>query len=178
MAKKSSPDLEDILLYGALGVGGIIIASSIFKSFADASVPTFAPVTPGFQPVPSFPAATPVPTAAPAAGVEKIATISTGAPYDINSAVVPGYFTIVKFAADWCPGCQEIKPQIEQFVQSRPNVVMRLVDLTVRDSAAAAQAVQEFKIQGIPYIRVYGPSGQFLGEVTGPNMDQVVALVR
>lgn len=157
MAKKSSPDLGDILLYGALGVGGIAIVSSLFKSSG--------------SPAPTSGVATPIESA------EKIATISTGAPYDISSALVPGYFNIVEFAADWCGACKSLKPQLEQLVQSRNDVLVRLVSVTDQNSPAAAQAVKEFHLDSIPYLRIYGPSGEFRGEVFGPNMNEIQALI-
>lgn len=168
MAKKSSGiNWNDVLLYGGLGVGGILVLKSLFSSSAitapGASYP--APSLPG-------PATQPAPGSA-----EKIATLTSGAPYDINDAIVPGYKSIVLFATDTCPACQEMKPLLQQLVQSRNDVVLRVVDLTNRNSPAAAQAVQEFDITGIPYMRVYGPSGEFRGEVIGPNIDQIQALL-
>lgn len=180
MPKKSSVDLADLAIYGVVGAGGVILLSELFKSFGSQEEAPRLLITPTRLPVtPTAPQVTPVaPTTEPAVNVEKIGTLTSGAPYDINSALVPGYTTIVLFAADWCPGCQELKPQLYQIVNSRPDVALRLVDLTDRNSAAAAQAAQEFNLTGIPYVRIYGPSGAFLGEVTGPNIDQVQAIIQ
>jgi len=160
MARKKggSASLGDILLYGAIGVGGIAVLSSLFKSS-------------GAQ------AASVAPSAATPGGADKVATLTSGAAYNIEDALVPGSFTIVEFAADWCGYCQELKPKLHQLVQSRDDVVLRLVDLTDRNSPASAQAVREFNIQSIPYTRVYGPSGQFLGDVSGPDIGQVLAII-
>ena len=58
------------------------------------------------------------------------------------------------------------------------NVLLRKVDLVDSQSEAATQARTEFELQGIPYLRVYGAQGRFLGEVKGGDIQAVEALVR
>ena len=36
---------------------------------------------------------------------------------------------------------------------------------------------REFKLKGIPYVRVYGPRGQFLGAVPGNDIEKIRALL-
>lgn len=153
-----------------------------------AAAPTPIPTSavPGYQtpaaipttPVPGYQAPAPAAAApAPAANVQKMAVATKGAPYNINSIIVPGYTTIVEFAATWCHFCQGLKPKLEQLVNSRPDVVLRLMDMTDKNSQASAQAIQEFNIQTLPYIRVYGPTGQFKGEVASDDISQIQALL-
>lgn len=52
---------------------------------------------------------------------------------------------------------------------------MNIVDW---DSDASKQASQEFKLEGIPYLRVYDGQGRFIAEVSGADIDQVKAAVR
>lgn len=55
---------------------------------------------------------------------------------------------------------------------------MRKVDIVGWDSAAAKQAHQEFGLEAIPYVRVYGSTGSLLGEVSGADIAAIEAAVR
>jgi len=56
-------------------------------------------------------------------------------------------------------------------------VVLVKADLTDRDGALARQAVNEFKVSGIPDVRVFGTDGAELGRA-GPDIGAIEALVR
>lgn len=62
-------------------------------------------------------------------------------------------------------------------VERYSNVLLRKVNLLSWESSAAEQAVREFDVDGIPYLRVYGTRGNLLGEVRGADMDAVAELV-
>lgn len=57
-------------------------------------------------------------------------------------------------------------------------MLLRKVNIVDWDSDAAKQASQEFKLEGIPYLRVYDGQGRFVAEVSGGDIDQVKAAVR
>jgi hypothetical protein len=70
-----------------------------------------------------------------------------------------------------------LTPKIERLVVERPNVALRTIDLKQWDSAAGKQATKEFKVPGLPYVRVYGPDGKFVGEVVGNDIAKIRRLV-
>ena len=63
-------------------------------------------------------------------------------------------------------------------VAKYPNVLLRQVDIVDWDSAAARQATAEFRLAGIPYVRVYGKTGTLLGEVSGVDPVAIEAAIR
>jgi hypothetical protein len=63
-------------------------------------------------------------------------------------------------------------------VDSEPRVILRKVNLVNWESDAVKQASQEFKLESIPYLRVYDGQGRFVAEVWGADMDQVKSAVR
>jgi hypothetical protein len=63
-------------------------------------------------------------------------------------------------------------------VESEEKVILRKVNIVDWDSEAAKQAVTEFKLDGIPYLRIYDGNGKFLAEVSGADIDQIKAAVQ
>ena len=70
-----------------------------------------------------------------------------------------------------------LKGQLARLVESTPNVVVREIDIVDSDSAAFEQMEREYDVQGIPYTRVYGKEGQFVGDVSGADIDALRELV-
>jgi thioredoxin 1 len=107
-----------------------------------------------------------------------IRVASRGEAFDIRANLAPGKYTIFDFWAEWCGPCHVLTPKIERLVQERSNVALRTIDLQQWDSAAARQATKEFKLPGLPYVRVYGPDGKLVGEVVGNDIEKIKRLVR
>ena len=84
---------------------------------------------------------------------------------------------IVDFWAEWCGPCHVLTPKIEKLVQENANVALRTVDLKHWDTAVAKQATKEFRVAALPYVRVYGPDGKFVGEVLGNDIEKIRKLV-
>jgi hypothetical protein len=63
-------------------------------------------------------------------------------------------------------------------VGENEKVLLRKVNIVDWDSDAATQAAKEFKLEGIPYLRVYDGRGNFVAEVSGGDIDQVKNAVR
>jgi thioredoxin 1 len=82
---------------------------------------------------------------------DKISTISRGERVEIPEHLKDGRFTIVEFGADWCPGCRQLKPQVEAAVEHRDGVVLRQIDIRSWTSEAARQ----HGIQSIPQLWLY-----------------------
>lgn len=107
-----------------------------------------------------------------------ITIASNGEAFDIRKHLARGKFTIFDFWAEWCGPCHVLTPKIERLVQERPNVALRTIDLKKWDSPAGRQASKEFKVPGLPYVRVYGPDGKFVGEVVGNDIEKIRKLVQ
>ncbi len=52
----------------------------------------------------------------------------------------------------------------------------RKIDIVAWESDAAQQAHSEYGMNGIPYVRVYGKSGDFLGDVVGADFEGIKQL--
>ncbi|MBI2932789.1 MAG: hypothetical protein HYY16_14170 [Planctomycetes bacterium] len=65
-----------------------------------------------------------------------------------------------------------------RWIPETAGVVLRKVDIVDWESDAAQQTIADFKIEGIPYTRVYDKAGRLLGEVRGADSEAVRALVQ
>jgi len=106
-----------------------------------------------------------------------IRTVSHGEVVNIEAELAPGKVTIFDYYADWCGPCHLLTPKLERLVKRYGNVALRKVDIVDWKSDAAKQATSEFRLGGLPYVRVYGPNGSVLGSVVGNHIEQVEALL-
>lgn len=106
-----------------------------------------------------------------------IKVASRGEAFDVRRHLARGKFTIFDFWAKWCGPCHVLTPKIERLVQQRSDVALRTIDLEQWDSPAARQATKEFGIPALPYVRVYGPDGHFVGAVVGNDIEKIRQLV-
>ena len=106
-----------------------------------------------------------------------IKVASRGEAFDVRKHLARGKYTIFDFWAEWCGPCHVLTPKIERLVVERSNVALRTIDLKQWESAAGKQATKEFKVPGLPYVRVYGPNGNFVGEVVGNDIEKIRQLV-
>ena len=106
-----------------------------------------------------------------------IKVASTGEAFVLREHLARGKYTVVDFWAEWCGPCHVLTPKIEHLVNDRSNVALRTIDLQSWESPAAKQATEEFKLAGLPYVRVYGPDGKFIGEVVGNDIEKIKRLI-
>lgn len=106
-----------------------------------------------------------------------IKVASNGEAFDVRKHLARGKYTIYDFWAEWCGPCHVLTPKIERLVQESSNVALRTIDLENWDSPAGKQATKEFKVPGLPYVRVYGPDGRFVGDVVGNDIEKIKKLV-
>lgn len=106
-----------------------------------------------------------------------IKVASHGDAFEIRKHLARGKYTVFDFWAEWCGPCHVLTPKIERLVHERSNVALRTIDLKQWDSPAGRQATKEFKVPGLPHVRVYGPDGKFVGEVVGNDIEKIKQLV-
>ena len=106
-----------------------------------------------------------------------IKTISTGNAIQVTDFLVKGKYTLVDYFADWCGLCEALMPRLERLVKARSDIALRKVDIINWTSEVAKQATRDFKLPGLPYVRVYGPDGKFLGHATKDHYETIEALV-
>ena len=106
-----------------------------------------------------------------------IKVASKGEAFILRDHLARGKFTIIDFWAEWCGPCHVLTPKIEHLVKERADVALRTVDLQNWESGAAKQATKEFKLAALPYVRVYGPDGKFIGDVVGNDIEKIKRLI-
>jgi thioredoxin 1 len=107
-----------------------------------------------------------------------IRTVSHGERVRIEKELAPGKVTIFDYYADWCGPCHLLTPKLERLVKRYRNVALRKVDIVDWESDAAKQASRDFRLSGLPYVRVYGANGEVLGSVVGNHVEQVEELLK
>ena len=55
--------------------------------------------------------------------------------------------TLLKFEADWCGPCQQLKPIVKQYMSDHPDVVLDTVDV---DDPQRSDLVVEHGVRAIP----------------------------
>ena len=69
-----------------------------------------------------------------------------------------GTITIVEFYADWCGACKKIDPQLKKIAEDKH---VNLVQIQVINQNSPV--VQQYKLGGVPDLRVFDRNGQLLG---------------
>ena len=106
-----------------------------------------------------------------------IKALPAAKPIDVKKDLASGKVTIVDFWAEWCGPCHVLSPKLERLVQSDSALALRTVEVSQWDSPLGQQMTNEFKAPGLPYVRVYGPEGKFVGAAVGSDIEKVRAIV-
>jgi thiol-disulfide isomerase/thioredoxin len=104
---------------------------------------------------------------------EKVKVIGHGQKIDLAKCLVAGQVTIVDFYADWCGPCRQLGPQLEKIAKEDPQVVLRKMDIV----QWGTPVTQQFGINAIPHVQVYGKTGKLIGEFAGGNVQELRALI-
>ncbi len=103
---------------------------------------------------------------APAKGPEPL-QISHGQPVKIEDYLVPGKTTIVDFYSKYCPPCMALAPLIAKLHQARADLAVVEVDINrpgVVGIDWQSPVAQEFQLESIPRLTVYGPDGKLIAD--------------
>ena len=106
-----------------------------------------------------------------------IKSTADGARIDLKTVVVSGKITVLDYWAEWCSPCHLLDARLQHLVKANPDVAVRRVNVGKWDNDAAAQATREFRLEALPYVRVYDAKGKFVGAVTGGNWDDVLKTI-
>ena len=106
-----------------------------------------------------------------------IQVITHGKKVNLKDHLAKGKFTLFDFTAAWCKPCQILSPKLELMVQDHSDIALRMVDIVDWKSDMAKYATKKYKLSGIPFVRIYGPDGKHLGDVTGLQPEKIAALI-
>jgi len=106
-----------------------------------------------------------------------ISSASDGDKIDVAKVVVPGKITVLDFWAEWCSPCHLLDTRLQHLVQANPKLAVRRVNVGKWDNPAGKQATSAFRVESLPYVRVYDTRGKFVGAETGGAWDKILKLV-
>jgi len=106
-----------------------------------------------------------------------IAPASDGEKVELAKTLVPGKITVIDYWAEWCSPCHLLDTRLQHLVRSDSALAVRRVNMGKWDTAAARQATSDFRIEALPYVRVYDARGKFVGDATGGVWDKLLKLV-
>lgn len=100
-----------------------------------------------------------------------------GAKVDLSQLMQKGKITIVDWYGDWCGPCHVLENRLEHLMQANHDIALRRINIGKWDNAAAKQATDEFRLEALPYIRLYDANGKFVTAVSGGMWDEVLAAI-
>lgn len=96
---------------------------------------------------------------------------------DLKAIAVPGKITVVDYWAEWCSPCHFLEKRLQHLLNSDSRMALRRVNVGKWDNVAARQATAEFRLEALPYVRVYDARGKFVADVTGGSWDQFLKVL-
>jgi copper chaperone CopZ len=96
---------------------------------------------------------------------------------DLDAIAAPGKITVVDYWAEWCSPCHFLEKRLQHLLNEDPKMALRRVNVGKWDNAAAKQATAEFRLEALPYVRVYDARGKFVDDVTGGSWDQFLKVL-
>lgn len=111
--------------------------------------------------------ALPLAVFAAAAKGAKPAHISKGERVKLEDHLVAGKTVIFDFYSTYCPPCMEMSPKLDQLHAKRADIVVVKVDVNrplVKGIDWKSPVIEQFKLESLPHLKVYGPNGKLLAE--------------
>jgi len=93
--------------------------------------------------------------------------ISFGEEVQLEDYLVPGKTNIVDFFSKFCGPCVRISPVLERLAEGDEDVVLIKVDINRPGKQGidwGSPVSRQYKLESIPYMRVYGPDGQLVAD--------------
>lgn len=93
--------------------------------------------------------------------------LSHGDPVDLTEHLVQGQINVFDFYSEFCPPCRRIAPHLRQMDIERSDITVTKVDINrpgVKGIDWQSPVARQFKLQSIPYFRVYDAQGRLLAE--------------
>jgi thiol-disulfide isomerase/thioredoxin len=93
----------------------------------------------------------------------------------LASYLVKGKVTVVDFSAIWCQPCRKVDEHMVQVLTRRTDVAYRKFDIGDWDSPLAQRYLK--KIPQLPYVIVYGVSGEKVDAIAGLEVTRLDAAI-
>jgi thiol-disulfide isomerase/thioredoxin len=113
-------------------------------------------------------------------GIRDLKVIGFGEKVDLAAALVPGKTNIVDFFSVYCGPCMALAPYLEAVVDNRTDLFLIKVDINRPGHEGIdwqSPAATQFKLQGIPFLRIYGPDGKLQAE-GDPAREKITKMIQ
>jgi thiol-disulfide isomerase/thioredoxin len=94
---------------------------------------------------------------------------------DLEPVLAKGKVTVIDFSAMWCKPCRLVDAHMAKVLESRADVAYRKMDVGDWDTPLAKHYLKD--IPQLPYMIVYGKSGQRVGEIVGADLSRLDAAI-
>lgn len=89
--------------------------------------------------------------------VADLEIITHGEKVDLAAHLAAGKYTVIDFYAAWCPPCRLVGPAIERLAaKESQRLAVRKVDIV----DWTMPVVEQYAIEALPHLMLYGPDGQ------------------
>lgn len=84
---------------------------------------------------------------------------------DVRQHLVPGKTVIFDFYSIYCPPCMAIAPLLNKLAESKPDMVVRKIDINrghVRGIDWRSPVVNQYGINAVPYFQIFDGDGKLV----------------
>lgn len=94
---------------------------------------------------------------------------------DLAPHLAQGKVTVVDFSAVWCEPCRKLDAHMMETIAKRPDVAYRKLDIGDWDTPLAQRYLKG--VPQLPYVIVYGKTGQKVDTVSGLDLARLDAAI-
>jgi len=77
--------------------------------------------------------------------------------FNIQQLAEPGVFTVIHFGSSTCPACKLLDDNLTDFLELRPDVAVKRIELGVTWSPVEAPLRARLNIHSVPFVLLYDP---------------------